>query len=79
MDLEWATQLRDAYRQLQVALARARKDPAAARIPSVVSTPSKPKSSRRTSRETLEEPHAEDLAAGEADETLAEPLRMTSC
>ncbi|CAE7470265.1 unnamed protein product [Symbiodinium sp. CCMP2592] len=66
----WATQLRDAYRQLQLALARARKEPrTSASSASPTSTPSKPRTSRRTSRGTVEEPLAEDQTEGEQDET----------
>ncbi|CAE7706187.1 GIP [Symbiodinium sp. CCMP2456] len=65
----WATQLRDAYRQLQVALARARKGQGVSTTSSAPSTPAKPRSSRRTSQETLEEPHAEAETDGEREET----------
>ncbi|CAE7794276.1 RE2 [Symbiodinium sp. CCMP2592] len=69
----WATQLRDAYRQLQLALARARKGPRAISSPSPTSTPTKTRSSRRTSQGTLEEPHAEEPTEGEQDETETLP------
>ncbi|CAE7725645.1 RE2 [Symbiodinium sp. CCMP2592] len=69
----WATQLRDAYRQLQLALARARKGPRTISSPSPTSTPTKTRSSRRTSQGTLEEPHAEEPTEGEQDETETLP------
>ena len=65
----WAAQLRPSCRQLQIALARARRDQGVSQQPSSpTSTPSKPRSSRRQSRESEEEPHGEALI--EADEVL---------
>ena len=66
----WGAQLRHSYRQLQIALARARRDQPARTSASSLSTPSKPRSSRRQSRETEDEPHGEAVTAmEEAEET----------
>ena len=74
----WASQLRHSYRQLQIALARARRDnptlePSSS--PSPLSTPSRPRSSRRASRETVDEPQAEAPTEDDEDETetVADP------
>ena len=75
----WASELRLSYRQLQIALARARRDnptlePSSS--PSPLSTPSRPRPSRRASRETVDEPQAEAPTEDDEDETetVADPL-----
>ena len=67
----WASQLRHSYRQLQIALARARRDTPAKETSSSspVSTPLRPRSSRRASRETVDEPQAEAPTEDDEDET----------
>ena len=73
----WASQLRHAYRQLQIALAHARQDQKPKGSPSSSSTPSKPRSSRRASRETSEELLAKEDADDE--DVLERSPKRRSC